>query len=269
MGTAARNSSQSSNASPRRAAFEAVALSPQRQYQLGCRSLREAEAVRQLDRDQLDSKTHQLPAQRPQPSTGATSCCRFAAPHLRRQGLGLLPALPWASHDGPLPTTVEATTGWPMSHDFHVDNPSGGCRKRTRLWCKAAGPEIGCVRLTNPARRRAIAPRTLAMKSRIRNLNRQTPRDHLGWLCVANNGDCLCDRMPCRLPPPPLTNENRVRAAPTPPRAVRTHAEGARSASTATEKWDRCGDSDTRAPTPKGIHRTASDKSGALAGLRP
>jgi hypothetical protein len=33
------------------------------------------------------------------------------------------------------------------------------------------------------------------MKSRIRNLNRQTPRGHLGWLCVANNGDCLGDSL--------------------------------------------------------------------------
>src|SRR5436305_2470833 len=64
---------------------------------------------------------------------------------------------------------------------------------------------------------------------------------------------------------PPFRNENRVRAAAIPPRAVGTPAEGARSASTATGKWDRCRDSDTRAPSSKGIYRPARAQTGTGA----
>ena len=64
---------------------------------------------------------------------------------------------------------------------------------------------------------------------------------------------------------PPLRNENRIRAAVTPPRAVGTPTEGACSASTATGKWDRSGDFDTGSLLLEGIHRTASRTCRTLA----
>ena len=54
---------------------------------------------------------------------------------------------------------------------------------------KVDAPELGCDRVTNPARRRVIAARTLAIKSRICHLNRQSPSGRVGWLCVTNNRD--------------------------------------------------------------------------------
>jgi hypothetical protein len=46
-----------------------------------------------------------------------------------------------------------------------------------RLSRRFDAPEVGCDRVTNPSWRRAIAPRTLAMKLRIPQLNRQGPGD--------------------------------------------------------------------------------------------
>jgi hypothetical protein len=40
------------------------------------------------------------------------------------------------------------------------------------------------------------AARSLAMKLRVRQVYRQSPRGRFGWLCVTNNGDCLCDDLP-------------------------------------------------------------------------
>ena len=127
-----------------------------------------------------------------------------------------------------------------------------------------------------PSGRLAIASGSLAMRSRMCHLDRQSPRGRFGWLCATNNGGRLCDSVPGRRAGQPLRDENRVRAPATPPRAAGTLAEGARSASTATGMWDRCGDSETRTPTSKGIHRPASASSGsprvdavaAVAGLQ-
>jgi len=77
---------------------------------------------------------------------------------------------------------------------------------------KRDAPELGYVRATNPVRRRAIVARTLAIHRHICHLNRQSPRGRFGWLCVTNNGDCLCDDhmeggFPSRLP---ITNPSNV-----------------------------------------------------------
>jgi hypothetical protein len=63
------------------------------------------------------------------------------------------------------------------------------------LSSKLDAPELSCDRATNTVGRRAIAPRTLALESRIRQVDRQSPRGCFGWLCVTNNGDCLWDRL--------------------------------------------------------------------------
>ena len=68
-----------------------------------------------------------------------------------------------------------------------------------------------------PSGRPAIAAGTLAMRSRMCHLDRQSPRGRFGWLCATNNGGRLCDSVPGRRAGQPLRDENRVRAPATLP----------------------------------------------------